>query len=150
MLQEAGELIGSEEVKLIELANAIDTHAIRRDADAPVELPPIPYIVSVARLDEGQKDHTTQLRAFAQLPKWQRTPHMLVLVGDGRERSMLETEADALGIAAEVRFTGFCANPFPLIRHAQMLVLSSRYEGFGMGLAEAMTLGRQRQSSWPV
>ena len=67
MLQEAGELIGSEEVKLIELANAIDTHAIRRDADAPVELPPIPYIVSVARLDEGQKDHTTLLRAFAQL-----------------------------------------------------------------------------------
>jgi glycosyltransferase involved in cell wall biosynthesis len=66
---------------------------------------------------------------------------MLVLVGDGRERSMLEAEADALGIAAEVRFTGFCANPFPLISHAQMLVLSSRYEGFGMVLAEAMTLG---------
>jgi glycosyltransferase involved in cell wall biosynthesis len=53
----------------------------------------------------------------------------------------LEQLADELGIGAAVHFLGFCANPAPYIRQAELLVLSSRYEGFGMVLGEAMALG---------
>jgi glycosyltransferase involved in cell wall biosynthesis len=40
-----------------------------------------------------------------------------------------------------VQFLGFCANPLPYIRQAEMLVLSSRYEGCAVVLGEAMALG---------
>jgi glycosyltransferase involved in cell wall biosynthesis len=65
----------------------------------------------------------------------------LVLIGEGRDRRELEQLADELGVGAWVHFLGFCANPAPYIRQAEMLVLSSRYEGFGMVLGEAMALG---------
>lgn len=65
----------------------------------------------------------------------------LLLLGDGADRASLEQLAHDLGVAAHVRFAGFCSNPFPFMRAARMLVLSSRYEGFGMVLLEAMALG---------
>jgi glycosyltransferase involved in cell wall biosynthesis len=64
-----------------------------------------------------------------------------VLIGEGPDQAALEQLAVELGIRQSVHFLGFCSNPFPFIRQAEMLVLSSRYEGFGMVLAEAMALG---------
>jgi glycosyltransferase involved in cell wall biosynthesis len=141
MLREAQELFSATALDIVELPNVIDVDALRRAARAPIERPADSFIVSVARLDEGQKDHKTLLRAYAQVRERGRWKAALVLIGEGRDRRELEQLADELGIGAAVHFLGFCANPAPYIRQAELLVLSSRYEGFGMVLGEAMALG---------
>ncbi len=141
MLREAQSLFRDTAVRAEELPNVIQIDAIRRRAEEGALKPGSPFIVSVARLDEGQKDHRTLLRAYAKARE--RLPRIgqLLLIGEGPDRASLEALAKELGIRDSVRFLGFCDNPFPYIRAAEMLVLSSRYEGFGMVLGEAMALG---------
>lgn len=141
MRREAERLFVDRNVCIEELPNVIDVEAIRKRADAAIERPASSFIVSVARLDEGQKDHKTLLHAYARLRRFRPNTPDLVLIGDGPDRAMLERVAAELCVGDAVHFLGFCSNPFPYIRQAEMLVLSSRYEGFGMVLAEAMALG---------
>ncbi|TKC83172.1 glycosyltransferase [Trinickia terrae] len=141
MRREARQVFAASRVNVEELPNVVDVDAIRRRAGEEIERHEKPFIVSVARLDEGQKDHKTLLRAYARVCARRPATADLVLIGDGPDRQSLETLAGELGIRESVHFLGFCANPFPHIRQAEMLILSSRYEGFGMVLGEAMALG---------
>ncbi|WP_232090219.1 glycosyltransferase [Billgrantia diversa] len=99
-------------------------------------LPKESYIVNVARMVPA-KDQALLLRAYARsgvnMP--------LVLVGDGRDRSQLESLAKELGIADRVLFAGQRDNPYPWMHHARLFVLSSRFEGMGIVLFEALACG---------
>jgi glycosyltransferase involved in cell wall biosynthesis len=53
----------------------------------------------------------------------------------------LEDLARRLGIADDVAFPGFVDNPYCWLSRARLFALSSRVEGFGMVLAEALALG---------
>lgn len=99
---------------------------------------PSSQIVTVGRL-KAQKDQATLLRAFAQLR--QRMEARLTVVGSGPLQRELKDLATKLEIKDYVNFAGSCANPFPLIADADIFVLSSRWEGFGCVLAEAMGCG---------
>ena len=146
MADEASELFNGHLRNVFVLPNAIDIDRIRENG-AYVEPPPCagPYIVSVARLDEIQKDHRTLLRAYAQLVRTQGGNGLqedLVIVGDGGFRGELEALAVELGIGERVHFTGYRNNPHAVVAHASALVLSSRYEGMPMVLLEALALGK--------
>ena len=141
MRREAERFFAGRSTAIVDLPNVFDLEDIRRRADAQVELPAMPFIVCSARLDDSQKDHRTLLRAYALVHARQARVGDLVLLGEGPARSALESLAAELGIARFVHFLGFCANPFPYVRAADMLILSSRYEGLPMVLAEAMALG---------
>jgi len=67
----------------------------------------------------------------------------LDLVGDGPEREALEALRDGLGLADIVRFAGALApDRLPeLFAAADVFVLPSRAEGFGVALVEAMATG---------
>jgi glycosyltransferase involved in cell wall biosynthesis len=67
----------------------------------------------------------------------------LVILGEGEKRTELEALAVRLGIAGNTSFFGFDANPFKYMAHCAVFVLSSRWEGFGNVLVEAMTCGAQ-------
>jgi glycosyltransferase involved in cell wall biosynthesis len=56
-------------------------------------------------------------------------------------RSSLQDLAQSLGIAELIDMPGFRANPLPYMREAAVVVLSSRFEGFGMVLVEALACG---------
>jgi glycosyltransferase involved in cell wall biosynthesis len=98
----------------------------------------VPVIIGVGRLVE-QKDFTTLLDAFALVVR--KKDSRLIILGDGPLHQDLKTQAAQLGIADRVDLVGFQTNPLPFIRKASVLVLSSRYEGFGSVLAEAMACG---------
>lgn len=62
-------------------------------------------------------------------------------VGDGSLRDALLERTKALGLEDCVEFTGFQKNPFPHIASADVLMVTSDFEGFCLVIPEAMCLG---------
>lgn len=65
----------------------------------------------------------------------------LVIAGDGPLRDALIAQASRLGIADRVHFSGYLNNPYPLLKHARLFILSSLQEGMPTVLIEALALG---------
>ncbi len=142
----AGELIrnaGLPRNKVSTINNAVIGDDFTERADAPVhhrwlEAKDRPVFVTAGRLVE-MKDHRNLLHAFA-LHLRQR-PARLLILGSGPARDELQRMAGTLGIAQHVEFLGFVQNPLPYMRQADAFVLSSRFEGFGNVLVEALGCG---------
>jgi len=96
-----------------------------------------PFICSVGRLDE-QKGFDTLLSAFAKL---QNIRLHMVILGEGELRDSLSRQAEELGIKDRAHMPGFIKNPMAVVREAEAFVLSSRWEGFGNVLVEALATG---------
>jgi glycosyltransferase involved in cell wall biosynthesis len=121
----------------------MDHDDIRRRAAQPaVDVPAGPYIVSVTRLEETQKDVATLIRAYALLVHDHQLAETLLLVGHGRHQGELERLALELGVRDRITFLGFTPNPLPYMRQAQLMVLSSKYEGLPTVLIEGLILGK--------
>jgi len=97
-----------------------------------------PVILSVGRL-RPQKDFSTLINAF-HIVSQQRDCRLLIL-GEGRQRPILEALIDDLGLQQKVQLPGFIANPLPCMKRAALFVLSSAWEGFGNVLGEALSTG---------
>jgi len=67
---------------------------------------------------------------------------MLYILGEGKERTVLESLIHGYGLSERVYLLGHQSNPFSLINKADLFVLSSHYEGQGLVLLEAMALGK--------
>jgi glycosyltransferase involved in cell wall biosynthesis len=100
-----------------------------------------PLIVAAGRL-KPQKDFTMLLQAFAKV-KQTIADVRLVILGEGPQRTELETLAAQLGIADSVDLPGFQRNPYAFLAMADLFVLSSRYEGLPNILIEALALGKR-------
>jgi glycosyltransferase involved in cell wall biosynthesis len=125
------------------LRNPIDTEAIHCLAAEPVDHPwfhrvDAEIIVGLGELT-SRKGFDVLIRALAILKK--KRPVKLLLIGKGRGRAKLEKLSEDLGLGEDVEFAGFKSNPFPYLARAGLFVQSSRYEGFGMALLEALALG---------
>lgn len=84
-----------------------------------------------------QKDFGLAFETLAALgPGWR-----LDLLGDGRERGNLEARAAALGVADRVTFAGHVASIAPYLARADVLLCTSRYEGYPAVLIEALAGG---------
>lgn len=62
-------------------------------------------------------------------------------VGDGELRAEIEQKRDSLGLTDMVEFTGFVRNPFPHIKAADLMMVTSDFEGFCLVICEAQCLG---------
>jgi glycosyltransferase involved in cell wall biosynthesis len=99
-------------------------------------IPEEPFIVHVARYDITQKRHDILLKAY----KKSNLPHKLYLIGDGEDREKISKIVEELNLKSRVVLLGFTPNPYPWIRMAKLLLLSSDFEGFGLVLVEALSL----------
>jgi glycosyltransferase involved in cell wall biosynthesis len=86
-----------------------------------------------------EKNIARLIRAFAQLRIDQ--PARLVVVGDGPLRRELEALARSLGVAGDVEFTGYLANPGARLAEFDLFALSSDTEQLPIALLEAMAHG---------
>jgi glycosyltransferase involved in cell wall biosynthesis len=93
-------------------------------------------VVAVGRLHR-QKGFDVLLDAFAtHVPDAE-----LVILGEGPERANLAAQARARGIEHRVSMPGFVDDTAPYLATADLFVLSSRWEGFGHVIVEAMAAG---------
>ena len=79
------------------------------------------------------------IRIFAAVQ--QRTPCELALIGDGPERSRLERVVHELGLADKVRFLGKQLNFLEVLQAADVFLLPSEKESFGLAALEALSCG---------
>lgn len=101
--------------------------------------PDRPYLLMVGTL-EPRKNHRLALEALARL-KARGYPHRLLIAGGrGWLFAPVEAQVTALGLDADVTFTGYVpAEDLPgLYSTADCVLLPSLYEGFGLPVLEAM------------
>ena len=130
------------------IPNGVDTERyVPRDDDSDFRTeigiaPDVPVIGSVGRL-ETIKGYGVMIDAFARLrASWTTSPKpILVLVGDGSERQLLEQSAAALGIADSVHFLGWRSDIERIARSFTLFSMSSHSEGTSVSLLEAMSSG---------
>jgi len=122
--------------------NPIVSDRLYAKADAGVDhawlTDTVPLILSIGQLS-AQKDFATLLRAFALVRRHQTA--RLMILGEGEDRMKLQSLAQELGIADDVLLYGFDPNPFRFLKHADLFVLSSAWEGLPTVLIEAMAVG---------
>ncbi|MBS1643928.1 MAG: glycosyltransferase [Bacteroidetes bacterium] len=131
--------------KLVTIYNALDKARIQELAKEPIDQSQLhgrPYIVSVGRLHEAQKDFTTLVKAYIDAVQRFRIEEYLVLVGYGSARESLEQLAKDADLADRVIFTGFQTNPYKWIANSSLFLFSSKYEGLPTVLIEAMILDK--------
>lgn len=132
---EVGERIwGFSPRSLQTIVNPCPIASIQRMMNEPDgDIPDNPYIINVARLTKA-KDHSLLIRAYARAG----IAEQLVIIGEGPERPTIEKLIAELGLEGRVILAGHRLNPYPWLRQARLFVLSSRFEGMGIVLFEAL------------
>jgi len=96
-------------------------------------------VVAMGRLTP-QKGFDLLIHAFARIspihPEWD-----LYILGEGEQRAELESDIHARKLNERIFLVGNIKEPFSTLRKADLFVMSSRFEGFGNALAEAMACG---------
>jgi glycosyltransferase involved in cell wall biosynthesis len=143
LAEDISSILGFNKEVIGVLPNGLDLEAIESLADEPVAFSELkaasrPVLVAIGRL-VPQKGFAVLLDAMAKVIR--RREAQLVVLGEGVLRKSLEKKAQELGISGYVLFPGFISNPYPVLKHADIFVLSSFYEGFGIVLLEAMACG---------
>lgn len=98
----------------------------------------IPVLIAIGRLEQ-EKNFSFLLNVFQTLTKKRKA--RLLILGEGSERQMLEQQMIAYGIENDVKLLGIKTNPYPYISNADILVCTSKYEGFNITLAESLACG---------
>jgi glycosyltransferase involved in cell wall biosynthesis len=120
--------------------NPLDVEGIQLQAAEPLDDPWFtpgapPVILAMGRLVE-QKDFGTFLLAMELLTS--RRDVRAMILGDGPLRADLETMVVRRGLHGLVALPGFVRNPHRFMSRASVFVLSSRWEGFGNVVVEAL------------
>jgi glycosyltransferase involved in cell wall biosynthesis len=97
-----------------------------------------PVAVTVARLSP-EKNHCMLLRAFARVQD--KLNSRLLLVGDGPERSAIETEIARLSLQKSVTLLGVRSDIPEILAASDVFLLSSNREGLPLAVLEAMAAG---------
>ncbi len=98
----------------------------------------VPVVLGVGRLAK-QKDFGTLIHAFRIVRDQMKAK--LIILGEGLERPRLEELVRSYNLGADVDLPGFANNPYSFMSRSSVFVLSSRWEGFGIVLLEALALG---------
>jgi glycosyltransferase involved in cell wall biosynthesis len=136
-------IIGVAPERITVIHNPVITPTLGRQGAMAIEHPFFapksePVLVAAGRFTR-QKDFPTLLQAFARV-RSVRSCRLLIL-GEGPDRSALETLATELGVSGDVAMPGFVQNPYAYIAKSDLFVLSSVWEGSPTVLTEALALG---------
>jgi glycosyltransferase involved in cell wall biosynthesis len=122
--------------RLAMVANGVDTELFQPDPAAPRDPD---ELLCVGRAGDPNKGVRTLIEALARVP----APARLTLVDDDHPDNPARGWAERAGVADRVRIVGRVETPelVALYRRAALVVVPSRYEGFGLPAVEAMACG---------
>jgi glycosyltransferase involved in cell wall biosynthesis len=145
------ELARIKESRIEVVPNGIDLQAFYprpRNEESVVLIQPFsfrrPYVLYASRLEHPAKNHIRLIKAFGIFKDRTKYPHRLVLAGaDSHGADKIREAAASSKYRNDIFFTGhFPSTSLPeLYSGADMVVVPSLYEGFGMGVLEAMASG---------
>ena len=123
--------------KAIKLTNPIDIKHIEiASKEFSIDIKD-PYIVNVGRI-APVKQLTLLVEAYSYMKNNYNLPHKLVLVGQGHDEENIKNKIQELNLQEAVIMTGLQINPYPYLANAALFALSSKHEGLGMVLLEAL------------
>ncbi|MDR2542935.1 MAG: glycosyltransferase family 4 protein [Treponema sp.] len=149
--QELIERANVKENRIEVVPNGIDSSSFyprQRNEESVLLIQPFsfrrPYVLCVSRIDHPIKNHVRLIEAFGIFKEKTNYPHRLVMAGGDSNNANLVKEAVAASPwRSDIFFTGhFPLKSLPeLYSGADFVVIPSMYEGFGMGVLEAMACG---------
>lgn len=133
------DLFPSARIRII--YNGLDTGAFDREAGPPVERTSGSLVLGNAGRLNRQKGQKQLLEIFRRLQD-QGSDCYLRVAGDGELGEELQEQCRQLGVEDQVRFEGFVSNMAAFMQEIDVFCLTSRWEGFGYVLIEAMAAGK--------
>lgn len=120
----ANPILRADQIELLQRAEQSDRGSGRR-------------FLAIGRL-EPQKNYPLMLAAFARIA---RADDRLTIAGEGQEKARIEAAIVRLALEGQVVLRGHVHDVAPLLRRADVLVLSSDYEGVPGAVIEALAAG---------
>ncbi|MEO0368879.1 MAG: glycosyltransferase [Pseudomonadota bacterium] len=141
--QDLSNTLGLDLKRITPIYNPVDIERVNAQAKEPCFHPWIAkrkelVIVACGRL-EIPKAYDILIQAFADLQHC--LPSKLIILGEGRLRRTLMDQVVSLNLSDKIDMPGFVKNPHAFISRADLFILSSRWEGFGNVLVEALACG---------
>ena len=99
------------------------------------------YVVGITAALRPEKNHNQLVEAIARL-RVQGIDAHAVVIGDGPMRAGIEAHARRLGVAEQIRITGFEEDVRPFVLACDTMVLCSVTEALSLAAIEAMALGK--------
>lgn len=96
-------------------------------------------ILTVARLNFEQKGYDILIQVCNELKIRGINFHWNIL-GEGKDKAKIESMVYGFGLETYISFLGVVANPYPYFINSDIYVQTSRYEGYGLSIAEARLL----------
>lgn len=96
------------------------------------------YFFAASRLENEQKDLITLTKGYKNFYKKSKTKTKLYIAGTGPFEKELKEWIKKLELEEEIILLGFQENPYIWMKNSKAFILSSKYEGFGNVLIEAM------------
>ena len=128
--------------------NFIDTEMIKQQSEEPIkEKKPKNHLlfIYVGRLDDDAKKISRQINLVKEIDNID-----LWIIGDGPDRKKYEKEVKELKLEKRITFFGKKSNPFPYMKQADFVILTSDYEGFPVTYLEAITLHKDIITTFPT
>ena len=124
--------------KTLVLNNFIDIEEIQNKCSEKIKekrLKDKKLFVFVGRLDDSSKKLKRAISLCHEIPNME-----LWIIGDGPDKNMYVDYADKNN---RVKFLGKKTNPYPYLKEADYVILTSDYEGFPVTYLEALVLNKQ-------
>lgn len=122
------------------IGNPLKVEDIRKKAEAFFPEISGPYILSVGRITPN-KNISLLIEAYNLLRSQNKITQELVIIGTGHDLDTVQLRAEESPYKDSIHLIGQVSNPYPWMKNADLFVLSSKLEGLGMVLLEALACG---------
>lgn len=132
--------------KCIVINNFIDIDTIKKlSTKEKIKRSKNKLLVFIGRLDDSSKKLSRQIKLVKEISNLD-----LWIVGDGPDREKYEEEVKEYNLNNRITFFGSKSNPYPYMKEADYVILTSDYEGFPVTYLEALCLNKSIITTIPT